>query len=208
MENSYPLPRKVRASIPRRSLRSRPRVCAAPFDLTLLDTAVREFCLEDPGAIANTIKIAGRYGIKRHVLIPAFALCWAMGRRNGDPDLEHTGKVGLTGVVATALVSEAIKRQLCRSRPVDCGDAGEWGTEGARSFPSGHAGTAFATATAIACTAGDRRIGAAAFATAGVLAGGRVIADRHWTSDIMAGAVLGTAVTALAAYWLNRRRET
>jgi hypothetical protein len=69
MENSYPLPRKVRASIPRRSLRSRPRVCAAPFDLTLLDTAVREFCLEDPGAIANTIKIAGRYGIKRHVLI-------------------------------------------------------------------------------------------------------------------------------------------
>jgi len=82
------------------------------------------------------------------------------------------------------------------------------GTEGARSFPSGHAGTAFATATAIACTAGDRRIGAAAFATAGVLAGGRVIADRHWTSDIMAGAVLGTAVTALAALWLGRRRET
>jgi len=150
MENSYPLPRKVRASIPRRSLRSRPRVCAAPLDLTLLDTAVREFCLEDPGAIANTVKIAGRYGIKRHVLIPVFALCWAMGRRNGDPDLEHTGKVGLTGVVATALVAEAIKRQLCRSRPVDCGDAGEWGTEGARSFPSGHAGTAFATATAIA----------------------------------------------------------
>ena len=164
--------------------------------------------LDDPGSVANAVKIAGRYGIKRHVLIPAFALCWAMGRRNGDPDLEHTGKVGLAGVVGTALVAEAIKRQLCRARPVDCGDAGEWGTEGARSFPSGHAGTAFATATAIACTAGDRRIGAAAFAAAGVLAGGRVIADRHWTTDIMAGAVLGTAVTALAAFWFGRRRET
>jgi undecaprenyl-diphosphatase len=34
-----------------------------------------------------------------------------------------------------------------------------------------------------------------------------VIADRHWTTDIMAGAVLGTAVTALAAYWLNRGRD-
>ena len=203
MESSYPLPRKTKALVPRRELRS-PACAPAPWDLTVLDTVVRKYCLEDPGPVANTVKIAGRYGIKRHVLIPAFALCWAVGRRRDDPALEHTGKVGLTGVIATALVSEAIKRQLCRSRPCDCGDAGEWGTDGARSFPSGHAGTAFATATAIAFTVDDPRIGAAAFATAGVLAGGRVIADRHWTSDILAGAVLGTAVTALAAFWLDR----
>jgi len=203
MKNPYPSQRKARASIPRRELRS--YACApAQWDLTVLDTTVREFCLEDPGPVANTVKIAGRYGIKRHVLIPAFALCWAMGRHRDDPALEHTGKVGLTGIVATALVAEVIKRQLCRARPADCGDASEWGTEGARSFPSGHAGTAFATAAAIACTVDDRRIGAAAFAAAGVLAAGRAIADRHWASDILAGAVLGTAVTMLAAMWLGR----
>jgi membrane-associated phospholipid phosphatase len=128
-----------------------------------------------------------------------------VGRHRDDPALEHTGKVGLTGIVATALVAEAIKRQLCRSRPCDCGDAGEWGTDGARSFPSGHAGTAFATATAIAFTVDDRRIGVAAFTVAGVLAGGRAIADRHWASDILAGAVLGTAVTALTALWLAKK---
>jgi membrane-associated phospholipid phosphatase len=206
MENSFPLPRKARASIPRRTLR--PRACApASWDLTVLDSAVRKYCLEDPGPGANAVKIAVRYGIKRHVLIPAFVLCWVAGRHRDDPALEHTGKVGLTGVVATALIAEAIKRQLCRGRPCDCGDAAEWGSEGARSFPSGHAGTAFATATAIACTIGDRRIGAAAFATAGVLAGGRVIADRHWTSDILAGAALGTVVTTLVALWLGRRSE-
>jgi undecaprenyl-diphosphatase len=207
MENSYPLPRKIRASIPRRELRS-PACAPAPWDLTVLDMMARKYCLEDPGPVANTIKIAGRYGIKRHVLIPAFALCWEAGRRWNDPALEHTGKVGLTGVIATALVSEVIKRQLCRSRPCDCGDAGEWGTVGARSFPSGHAGTAFATATAIAFTVDGRRIGTTAFAAAGVLAGGRVIADRHWTSDILAGAVLGTAVTALAALWLGKKSDT
>jgi membrane-associated phospholipid phosphatase len=206
MENSYPLPRKIRASIPRRELRS-PSCAPAPWDLTVLDTVVRKYFLEDPGPVANAVKIAGRYGIKRHVLIPAFALCWAAGRRRDDPALEHTGKVGFTGVIATALVAEAIKRQLCRSRPCDCGDAGEWGTDGARSFPSGHAGTAFAAAAAIACTVDDRRIGAAAFAAAGVLAGGRVIADRHWTSDIVAGAVLGTAVTTLVALWLSGRSD-
>ena len=204
MENSYPLQRKARASIPRREPRS-PACAPAPWDLTVLDMVIRKYCLEDPGPVANTVKIAGRYGIKRHVLIPAFALCWAAGRHRDDPALEHTGKVGLTGVVATALVSEAIKRQLCRSRPCDCGDAGEWGTDGARSFPSGHAGTAFATATAIAFTVDDRRIGAAAFAIAGVLAGGRAIADRHWASDILAGAVLGTAVTALTALWFGKK---
>src|SRR5690349_20399679 len=151
MENPHPLQRKSRASIPRRVLR--PSADAlAQWDLTVLDTTVREFCLEDPGPVAVAIKIAGRYGIKRHVIIPGFALCWAVGRRRNDPALEHTGKVGLTGVLATALVAEAIKRQLCRARPADCGDAGQWGIEGARSFPSGHAGTAFATAAAIACT--------------------------------------------------------
>jgi len=207
MENSHPLQHRTRASIPRRVLRS--QTCApAPWDLTALDTAVRNYCLEDPGPVAVTVKIAGRYGIKRHVLIPAFALCWMVGRRRDNPALEHTGKVGLTGIVATALVAEVIKRQLCRGRPADCGDAAEWGTEGARSFPSGHAGTAFATATAIACTVNDRRIGAVAFAAAGVLAGGRVIADRHWTSDVMAGALLGTAVTALTALWLARQSNT
>ena len=73
---------RLRASIPRRVLRT--RTCApAPWDLTSLDTVVREYCLEDPGPVANAVKIAGRYGIKRHVLIPAFALCWATGRRNG-----------------------------------------------------------------------------------------------------------------------------
>jgi undecaprenyl-diphosphatase len=206
MENSHPLQRKARASIPRRVLR--PSACApAQWDLTVLDTTVREFCLEDPGHVANAVKIAGRYGIKRHVLIPAFALCWAMGRHRDDPALEHTGKVGLTGIVATALVAEVIKRQLCRARPADCGDAGDWGSEGARSFPSVHAGTALSTATAIACTVDDRRIGAASFAAAGVLAGGRVIADRHWTSDILAGAALGTAVTTLVALWLSGRSD-
>jgi len=204
MENSYPLPRKSRATIPRQVLRS-PVWAPAPWDLTVLDTTIREFCLEDPGPVANTIKIAGRYGIKRHVLIPAFVLCWVVGRRQDRPGLEQTGKVGLTGIVATALVAEAIKRQLCRSRPCDGGDAGEWGADGARSFPSGHSGSAFATAAAIAFTVKDRRIATAAFATAGVLAGGRVIADRHWTSDILAGAVLGTAVTALAALWLGKK---
>ena len=207
MENSDPLSRKAKASIPSMALRS--SACAPTFrDLTTLDTTVREFCLEDPGPVANTVKIAGRYGIKRHIMIPAFALCWVAGRRQDQPALEHTGKVGLTGVVATALVSEAIKRQLCRSRPCDCQDAGEWGTEGARSFPSGHAGTAFAAAAAIACTVDDRRIGAAAFATAGVLAGGRVIADRHWTSDILAGAALGTVVTTLAALLIGKYSDT
>lgn len=209
MESSYPLPRPVRHTA-RAMIARRPLVAKAcspePTGVAGLDLIVRNFCLDDPGPVAQAVKIAGRYGIKRHVLIPAFALCWAAGSHRDLPALKRAGKVGVTGVVATALVSEVIKRNLCRSRPCDCGDAGEWGTEGARSFPSGHAGSAFAAATAIACTVGDRRIGAGLFLTAGVLSGGRVYADRHWTSDVVAGAVLGTAVTALAAWWLGVRR--
>jgi membrane-associated phospholipid phosphatase len=40
------------------------------------------------------------------------------------------------------------------------------------------------------------------------LAGGRVIADRHWTSDILAGAALGTVVTTLAALLIGKYSDT
>jgi undecaprenyl-diphosphatase len=198
MENSYPLPRVTRRP-------ARARIARPPRGFGALDLAIRNYCLEDPGPIAKAVKIAGRYGIKRHVLIPGFALCWVAGHKADLPELERAGKIGLIGVVATALVAEVIKRNLCRARPCDCGDSAEWGTVGARSFPSGHAGSAFAAATAIACVVEDRRVGAGALVAAGVLAGGRVIADRHWASDVLAGAVLGTAVTALGAWWITRK---
>src|SRR5690242_2065005 len=138
-------------------------------ELAELDETVRKLASEPHGPTSTAVKIAGRYSIKRHFMIPAFALMWKVGGDRGMPRVYRAGRVGLTGIVATALVAGAIKGLLCRGRPVDCGDASDWGDSGNRSFPSGHAGTAFAAATAIACATEDPAVATVAFATAAVL---------------------------------------
>jgi len=69
------------------------------------------------------------------------------------------------------------------------------------SFPSGHATTAFAGATILALLL--RRAVPALFVLAAGIAFSRVYVGVHYPSDVLAGAVLGSAV-ALAAVRLLR----
>lgn len=72
----------------------------------------------------------------------------------------------------------------------------EWkGPGGGSSFWSGHTTTVFASASAIACMYNDKKgiqIGAYALA---ILAGlSRIHDEKHWSSDVLVGAVVGTAI--------------
>lgn len=70
-------------------------------------------------------------------------------------------------------------------RPLSLSDA--W-----HSFPSGHAAMAFALAAAVGERRPDWREEAVALAA--LVALSRVVLDRHWASDVVAGAALGLAV--------------
>lgn len=62
------------------------------------------------------------------------------------------------------------------------------------SFPSGHTTSAFAVASVFARRADSPWVGAAVYALAAGTALQRVYDDKHWASDVFAGAALGTAV--------------
>ncbi|RKE55667.1 phosphatase PAP2 family protein [Sphingobacterium detergens] len=72
-----------------------------------------------------------------------------------------------------------------------------------KSFPSGHAATAFATAHFMYKEYRDKNVwlGLAGYPFAAFTGIYRVINNRHWVSDIVAGAGIGIASTELA-YWL------
>lgn len=67
------------------------------------------------------------------------------------------------------------------------------------SFPSGHSISSFASASALLFQK-DRRLTAAGFAAALLIAFSRVYLFVHWPTDVLAGALLGTAVTLALAF--------
>lgn len=72
------------------------------------------------------------------------------------------------------------------------------------SFPSGHTATAFMTATMLNKEYGDLSpwVGMGAYATATATGLMRMANNRHWMSDILAGAGIGIMSTEFA-YWLS-----
>jgi undecaprenyl-diphosphatase len=78
-----------------------------------------------------------------------------------------------------------------------------------RSFPSGHAQTAFGAATVVLAESGAAA-GAIAFGAAVLVGVSRVYLGAHFPSDVLAGALLGVVIALLAVYiarrWMPRKK--
>jgi membrane-associated phospholipid phosphatase len=157
--------------------------------------------------------------------VPAFDR-WILGAERDAWSLASTGGVGALGVVSVlaglglpdgsrraaaameaaswaVAVTEIVKTASGRNRPVlytpDApGAAGDLTNQ--RSFPSGHAAAAFALATSLVLH-GDRSTEAqvAMLLGAAGVAAMRVLARRHFPSDVVAGAAVG-ALSAVVVY--------
>ncbi len=88
----------------------------------------------------------------------------------------------VSSLIASGAITPAIKHIANRTRP----------NGGTLSFPSNHSTEAFALATSIAETYPRARY--VAYGVAGSVAFARIYHDVHWTSDVVAGAIIGTAV--------------
>jgi len=100
------------------------------------------------------------------------------------------------GVVVAAGSSALLKEAIGRSRPNESPDDSDEMApfSGHRSFPSGHTTVAFALATGIDQETSAGWVPWVAYPAAALVGWSRVRDNRHWTSDVVAGAVLGTVV--------------
>jgi len=119
--------------------------------------------------------------------------------------VRHTAE----GTAAAGVIGLALKVAVHRTRPYASPDD-SWTffhgplfptVSSRQSFPSGHSVVAFAVAAAATEEAGihwpghTRLLDVAFYGMAGAVAFARVYDDVHWTSDVVAGAALGTLVS-------------
>jgi membrane-associated phospholipid phosphatase len=75
---------------------------------------------------------------------------------------------------------------------------------GSRSFPSGHTSEAFAMATSLSLVAPKWYVITPAYAFAGLVGYSRMYLGAHYPTDVMAGALVGSAA-AWVSYRINQR---
>jgi len=133
--------------------------------------------------------------------IVAAAGALAAARRDPRRGLPVLAAAGLSAALHTAL-----KPLVRRPRPLVARLTGKRTS----SFPSGHAlrGASVFGVLAHAAAREGMMPGAVAYPVAAALAVGtgsaRVAQDRHWTTDLVGGWALGTAVAAACSAWYDR----
>lgn len=112
----------------------------------------------------------------------------------GNDDMKRSGlRLMATAALAGAVV-QVSKYAFGRERPF--AEEGAWDFDpfsGATSLYSGHATMAFAMATALSREIHRPVVTLGLYSVAALTAASRVADDRHWLSDVAAGAVMGVA---------------
>lgn len=145
---------------------------------------------------------------------PVYALvalggAYAGGRLADSPGLSSSAAHIFTALLASGVANGTLKYAVGRERPADTDDAlrfrpfnpnNRW-----QSFPSGHAVVAFSLATSISEEADRPWVTALTFTGASLVGWSRIYDDKHWTSDVVGGALVGIVASRATLRALHRR---
>jgi membrane-associated phospholipid phosphatase len=113
-------------------------------------------------------------------------------------------------LLASGVANGAVKVAVGRERPSFTGDPHRFSPfsrqDRWQSFPSGHAVVAFSLAASISDEARRPWVTALTYGTASLVGWSRVYEDRHWTSDVVGGALIGIAASRYTIHRLHARR--
>lgn len=133
-------------------------------------------------AVVNTIFAPAKYYGDTPEQLGLSIGTWVVGRLLDKPKLSHLGMDLLRAQALTEILIAPIKFASHRQRP----DGSDY-----QSFPSGHAAVTFAAAEVIQRHLGWKR-SVAAYAIASYVAASRLHDNRHYLSDVVFGAAVGS----------------
>ena len=147
------------------------------------------------GFFLGLTRVAGSYG-QLWLIIAALLLIFKKTRKAGISVLIAYLAVYLLGQIV-------LKQLISRPRPcqIDQAFAMLVARSSSSSFPSTHSAWAFGAATAIFMR--HRKLGAAAYAVAALIAFSRMYMFLHFPTDVLFGTALGIALGVLA-HWITK----
>ena len=147
-------------------------------------------------AFARRVRPIGTWGG-----VAVMSVTLAVGELFHEPELAATGLDGIEASLFTGvIVAPALKKITGRERP-NAGegpsDFGFFSTD--QSFPSGEVTMAFTNAAVISQHTDSVALRSIAWGLASLVGWERIQLDAHWASDVVAGALIGSAVGSWVA---------
>lgn len=123
------------------------------------------------------------------------ATFYLVGRATKNARARETGLLGAEALIDSGIVADVLKFASQRPRPRVDDASGEF-FDGGRSFPSGHATSAWSMATVIAYEYGKHRplVRVAAYGLATAVSISRYTGRNHFLSDILVGSAVGYGI--------------
>jgi membrane-associated phospholipid phosphatase len=138
---------------------------------------------------ASNVFRLGRYIGSFPVLIGTAGTTYLIGRGRSSKRVQHLGMDLIEATLLSQGITQGIKVAVRRDRPLR-----DDGTRASGfAFPSGHASGTFAAATVLQQHLGWKWA-VPTYSIASYVAMSRLVDDRHWASDVTAGAALGIIV--------------
>lgn len=129
-----------------------------------------------------------------------------------DKKCLSTALLALESFALASLVTRIPKTLVGRERPDNWQGYGPFAFNGplhGNSFPSGHTTASFAVASVIATQFRDSKwIPVAAYSVAGLAGLSRIYDNKHWLTDVVAGATIGTLIGNLVSHRTSNSKLT
>jgi membrane-associated phospholipid phosphatase len=165
-----------------------------------LQTRIQRHRNSSSDNLANAIRPAGGVGA-----LGAMGITWLVGEAGHNANLKSTAEDGLeASLIAGGLITPALKIIVGRARPAEgLGASSFHPFSHDYSFPSGEATEAFAVASVVSAHTHSLLLKSTVWGLAGAVGWERMDLNRHWSSDIVAGALIGAEV----GHWVVARHK-
>ena len=173
-------------------------VIGAIATASLADGAVNDWVQDRRTPQSDDLAQIFRYGGEAGVTLGIGGGILAAGTIAGKPEVQRSGGRVLLSVLAAELTTVAIKVTAGRFRPAETDNPYIFKPfSGHDSFPSGHTTMAFALATSLSHEIDHAWASAALYTFATGTAWSRLNDERHWFSDVLAGATVGITTATI-----------